>query len=145
VVSLWDFELFPVHWILILQMDFVLVVFGQSQVILVDADGLLIPLEEVQILGLEFIWDLEMAASGNVLLGQPGSRCVGDVVLDNGANSGGGFVCQRIELVFLHFNDSHDVVSFDGDLIGGTVLDDDFAVLVAVNGDQGEGWVLAKL
>ncbi len=144
MVSLWNFELFPVYWILILQMDFVLVVFGQSQVILVDADGLLVSVEEVQILGLEFIRDLEMAASGNVLFGQPGSRSIGNVVLDNGANSGGGFVCERIELVFLHFNDSHDVVPFDGDLIGSTVLNDDLAVLVAVDGDKGwdpcQGW-----
>ncbi len=118
-------------------MDFVLIVFGQSQVIFVDADGLLVSVEEVQILGLEFIRDLEMAASGNVLLGQPGSRSIGDVVLDNGANSRCGFVRKRIELVFLHFNDSHDVVPFDGDLVGSAVLDDDFAVLVAVDGDKG--------
>jgi hypothetical protein len=30
VVSLWDFELLPVYGILVLQMDFVLVVSGQS-------------------------------------------------------------------------------------------------------------------
>jgi hypothetical protein len=104
VVSLWDFELFPVHWILILEMDFMLIVFGQSQIIFFDADGLLVSVEEVQILVFEFIRDLEMAVPGNVLLGQPGSRSIRDVVLDNGANSGGGFVRKRIELVFLHFN-----------------------------------------
>ncbi len=31
-----------------------------------------------------------MAASGDVLLGQPGLRRIGDVVLDNSANSGSG-------------------------------------------------------
>ncbi len=61
MVSLWDFQLFPVYWILIFQTDFVLVVFGQSQVVLVNADGLLVSVEEVLILGLEFIRDLEMA------------------------------------------------------------------------------------
>ncbi len=85
----------------------------------------------------EFIRDLEMAASGDVLLGQPGSRSVGNVVLDNGANSSSGFVRERVELVFLHFNDSQDVVPFDGDLIGSAVFNDAFAVLVAVNGDKG--------
>ncbi len=69
MVSLWNFELFSVYWILILQMDFVLVVFGQSQVILVDADGLLVSVEEVKILRFEFIRDLEMAAFSNVLFG----------------------------------------------------------------------------
>ncbi len=118
-------------------MDFVLVVFGQSQVIFVDADGLLVSVEEVQVLSSEFIWDLEMAASSNVFLGQPGSRSIGDVVLDKGANSGGGVVRERIELVFLHFNDSHDVVPLDGDLVGSAVLNDNFAVLVAVDGDKG--------
>jgi len=111
MVSLWDFELFPVYGILILQMDFVFVVFSQSQVIFIDADGLLVSVEEVQILGLEFIQDLEMTASGNVLLYQPGSRSIWDVVLDNGANSSGGFIHERVELVFLYFNDTHDVTS----------------------------------
>ncbi len=118
-------------------MNFVLVVFSQSQVIFIDADGLLVSVEEVQILGLEFIQDLEMTASGNVLLYQPGSRSIWDVVLDNGANSSGSFVRERIELVFLYFNDTHDVVPFDGDLIGSAVLNDNFAVLVAVDGDKG--------
>jgi len=88
-------------------------------------------------LHLEFFQDLEMAASGDVSLGQSWSRSIGDIVLDNGANSGSGFIRKRIELVFLHFNDSHDVVPLDGDVIGSAVLDDDLAVLVAVNGDKG--------
>ncbi len=50
-------------------MDFVFVVSGQSQVILVDADGLLVSVEEVQISCFEFIRYLEMASSGDVLLG----------------------------------------------------------------------------
>jgi hypothetical protein len=114
MVSLWDFELFPVYGILILQMDFVFVVFGQSQVVLVNADGLLVSVEEVQLLVLEFIRDLEMALSGNVLLGQPWSRSIGNVALDDGTDSGGGLVRERIELVFLYFNDSHDVVPLYG-------------------------------
>ncbi len=35
---------------------------------------------------------------------------VWNVVLDNGANSGGGFIREGVELVFLHFDDPHDVV-----------------------------------
>ena len=85
---------------------------------------------------LEFLRDVEMAASGDVFLDQSWSRSIGDIVLDNGANSGGGFVRKRIELVFLHFNDSHDVVPLDGDVIGSAVLDDNLAVLIAVNGEE---------
>ncbi len=57
---------------------------------------------------------------------------VRNVVLDNGANSGGGFIRERVELIFLHFDDPHDVVPFDGDLVRGTVFNDDLAVLVVV-------------
>ncbi len=78
-----------------------------------------------------------MAPSGDVLLGYLWSWRVWNVVLDNGANSGSGFICERVELVFLHFDDSHDVVPFDGDLVRGTVFNDDLAVLVVVDGDKG--------
>ncbi len=60
-----------------------------------------------------------------------------NVALDDGANSGGGFVREGIELVLLHFDDPHDVVSCDGDLIRSTVFNDDFAVPVVVDGDKG--------
>ncbi len=50
-------------------MDFVFVVSGQPQVILVDADGLLLLVEEVQVFSFEFIRYLEMAPSGDVPLG----------------------------------------------------------------------------
>ncbi len=50
-------------------MDFVFVVSGQSQVILVDADGLLVLVEEVPISSFEFIRYLKMAPSGDVFLG----------------------------------------------------------------------------
>ncbi len=65
------------------------------------------------------------------------SWCIWNVALDNGTNSGGGFVRERIELVLLHFDDSHDVVSFDGDLVRSAVFNDELAVLVVVDGDKG--------
>ncbi len=77
-----------------------------------------------------------MAASGNVFPGQPSSRSIGDIVFNDGTNSGGGFVRKRIEFILLHFNDSHDVVPFNGDVVGSAILDDDLAGLVAVNGDE---------
>ncbi len=95
-MSLWDFELFPVYWVLVFQVDFMFVISGQSQVILVNADGLLVSVEEVQISCLEFIWYLEMASSGDVLLGQLWSWHIWNVALDNGTNSGGCFVREGI-------------------------------------------------
>ena len=65
-MSLGDFELLPVYRVLIFQVDFMFVISGQSQVILVDADGLLVSVEEVQLFCLEFIRVLEMASSGNI-------------------------------------------------------------------------------
>jgi hypothetical protein len=75
VVSFWNFKLFPVHRIFILQVDFEFVIPGQSQVIFVGADGLLIFEQEVQVLSLEFVRNLEIAMPGNVFSGQldPGS------------------------------------------------------------------------
>ncbi len=77
-----------------------------------------------------------MAASGNVFPGQSSSRSVGDIALNDGADSGGSLICERIEFVFLHFNDAHNVVSLNGHVVGSAVLDDDLAILVAVNGDE---------
>ena len=137
MVSLRDFELLPIYRILIFQVNFVFVVSGQPQVIFVDADGLLVLVEEVQISSFEFIRYLEMALSGDVLLGYLWSWRVWNVVLDNGANSGGGFIRERVELVFFHFNDTQDVVPFNGDLIRSAIFDDDLAVLVTVNSEKG--------
>ena len=85
----------------------------------------------------ELIRDLEMASSGNIFFGQ--SRLWGDwnVALDNGTDSGGRFICERIELVFLHFNDPHDVLSLNGDFVRSAVFNDDLAVLVVVDSDKG--------
>jgi hypothetical protein len=92
VVSLRNFELLPIDGILVFQVDFVFVVPGQSQVVLVDTDGLLVFVEKVQISPFEFLRHLEVATSGDVLLGEPGFWCVRDFVLDNGTDSGSGLV-----------------------------------------------------
>ncbi len=84
----------------------------------------------------EFIRDLEMATSGDVSPGQLSPGSVGDIALDDGADSGSSLIHERIEFVLLHFNDAHNVVPLNGDVIWSTVLDDDLAVLVAVNGDK---------
>ncbi len=66
---------------------------------------------------------------GNFFSGQLDPGSAGNIALDNGADSGCGLVRERIYLVFLHFDNAHNVVPLDGDVIGSTVL-------VAVNGDQ---------
>ncbi len=77
-----------------------------------------------------------MATSGDVFPGQFSPWSVGDIALDDGANSGSSLIRERIEFVLLHFNDAHNVVPFNGDVIGSTVLNDDLVVLVAVNGGE---------
>ncbi len=58
MVSLRHFKLGLVHWILILDMDLVFVVPGQSKVIFVQADGILMFEQDVDVSLFEFIWNL---------------------------------------------------------------------------------------
>jgi hypothetical protein len=69
VVSLGNFKLLPIYRVLVFQVDLVFIVPGQSQVIFVYADGLLIFVKEIQIFSFELIRYLEVATSGDVLLG----------------------------------------------------------------------------
>jgi hypothetical protein len=69
VVSLRDFKLLSIYRVLVFQVNLVFVVPGQSQVIFVYADGLLIFVKEIQIFFFELIRYLEVATSGDVLLG----------------------------------------------------------------------------
>ena len=68
MVSLRDLELLPVYGVIVFQMNFVFIISGQSQVIFVDADCLLVSVEEVQIFPFEFLRHLEVATSGDVFL-----------------------------------------------------------------------------
>jgi len=55
-------ELFPVDWILCLEMNFVLEVLGQTQVIFIVAKGVLVLAQYIQVLFLEFLWYLQMTS-----------------------------------------------------------------------------------
>ena len=66
---------------------------------------------------------------------QSGPGCVRDFVLDDGADSGSGLIREGVECVFFHLDDPHDV-PFNCDLVWGTILNDDLAVLIVVDGDQ---------
>jgi hypothetical protein len=65
-MCLWDFKLLPVDWILHLEVDFVLEILGQTQVILVNAESILVFAQDVQVSFLsflEFLRYLQMASS----------------------------------------------------------------------------------
>jgi hypothetical protein len=117
-------------------MDSMFVVSRQPQVVLVNADSLLMFKKNVQILCLEFLWNLEIAMPGNVVSGKlnPGSSW--DIAFYGGAHVGCSVVREGAHLVLVYFNDAHDVIPLDGDIIGSAVFNDDLAILVAVNYDQ---------
>ena len=56
-----DFELFPVDRILRLEVDFMLEIFGESQVVFVNAESVLVFAQNVQVALMEFLWNLKVA------------------------------------------------------------------------------------
>ncbi len=84
----------------------------------------------------EFFRNLEVTSPGNVVPGELHLGSAGNIAFDRGANVGRGFVHEGVHLVLLDLDGGHDVVPLDGDFIGSTVFDDDFAVLITVNADQ---------
>ncbi len=94
-----------------------LVVFGQSQIVLVQADGLLVLEENVHVSVLEFFRNLEVASFGNVVSSEFGPGSARDVAFDGGADVGCGLIREEVYLVFLDLYEAHDVIPFDGDLI----------------------------
>jgi hypothetical protein len=51
-----------VDWTLHLEGDFVLEILGQTQVILINAESVLEFAQDVQVMFLEFLWNLQMAS-----------------------------------------------------------------------------------
>ncbi len=136
MVGLWYLELFPVHRIFIFKMDSMLVVFRQSKVVFVNADRLLMLEENVQVLCFEFLRNLEIATPGNVVSSELNPGSAGNIAFDCGADVGRGVIHEGLHFILLHLDDAHDVVPLNGDVIGSTVFNDNFAILVAVNADQ---------
>ncbi len=64
MVGLRNFELFSVDRVFVFEVDPMFVVFGQSQVVCVYADGILVLEKDIQVSVLEFFWDLEVAPFG---------------------------------------------------------------------------------
>ncbi len=70
MVGLWNLELFLVNWILCFEVDFVLEILCETQVILVDAESVLVFTQDVQIPVVKFLWNLEVTSSSDFLPGQ---------------------------------------------------------------------------
>jgi len=134
-MGLRNFELFPIYWTLIFEMNLVSIVLGQPQIIFVQADGLLVLEQDVDVPFSEFIQNLQVATSCDLVDGQLGPGSVWNIALDGRTDLSGSVVCEGVELIVLHFYNAHNVVSLDGDLIRIAVWDDDFAVVVFVDAD----------
>jgi hypothetical protein len=64
-----DFELFPVDWVLCLEVDLVLEILGQAQIVLVNAESILMFAQNIQVSFLELFRHLQMALSFNFFSG----------------------------------------------------------------------------
>ncbi len=60
-MGLRDLELFSINWILCLQVDFMLEILGESQIIFVDAERVLVFAQNVQVPLEELLWNLKVA------------------------------------------------------------------------------------
>jgi hypothetical protein len=70
VVGLWNLELFPVNWILRFEVDFVFKILGKNQVVLIDAEGILVFAQDIKISVMEFLWDLQVTLPFDFFPGQ---------------------------------------------------------------------------
>ena len=56
-----NFELFPINRILRFQVDFMLKILGESQIVFVNAERVLVFAQNVQVPLMELLWNLEVA------------------------------------------------------------------------------------
>ena len=68
-MGFWNFELFPINRILRLQVDFVLKILGESQIVFVNAERVLVFAQDVQVPLMELLWNLEMAPTFDFIPG----------------------------------------------------------------------------
>ncbi len=64
-----NLELFPLDQILRFEVDFVLEILGESQIVFVYAESVLVFAQDVQILFMEFLWNLEVASLSDFVPG----------------------------------------------------------------------------
>jgi hypothetical protein len=135
VVGLRYFELFLLYWILIFEMYFMSIVLSLSQVILVQADGLLVLEQDVDVSFSELVWNLQVEMSCDLISGQLGSGSVRNIAFDGCLDFSGGVVHEGVELIFLDFYYAHHDISLNGDFVRCAIFENDFAVVVFINAD----------
>jgi len=141
MVDFRDFELFSIYWVLIFEMDFMSIVLGQPQVIFVQADGLLMLEQDVNVFFSEFVWNLQVAMSCDLVSGQLGLGSVWNVALDGRTDLCHCVIREWVDLIIFNLHDTythntHNVISFDSNFARSAFFDDDLAILVFVDADQ---------
>jgi len=61
--------LFPVNWILRFEVDFVFKILGETQVVLIDAEGVLVFAQDIQVSVMKFLWDLQVTSASDFFPG----------------------------------------------------------------------------
>ncbi len=135
MMSLRYLELFLVDWLIVFEVNPVFVISGQSKAVFVEADGLLMFEQYIDVSLLEFVRYLQVTLSGNLVLGYLGPWSFWDILLDGSADFGCRVISEQNQFVFFDFHESHEVIPLYRNLIGGTVLDHHFAVAVLIDAD----------
>ncbi len=69
VVCLRNLELFLVNRILHFEMDFVFKILGETQIVFIDAEGVLVFAQDIQVSVMKFLWDLQVTSASDFLPG----------------------------------------------------------------------------
>ena len=65
-----NIELFQVDWILRFEVNYVLEILGESQIIFVYAESVLVFAQDIQIAFMKLLWNLEVAPPFDIISGQ---------------------------------------------------------------------------
>ena len=60
-MGFWNFELFSINRILRFQVDFMFKIFGEPQIVFVNAERVLVLAQNVQVPLMELLWNLKVA------------------------------------------------------------------------------------
>jgi hypothetical protein len=112
VVVLWNFELFTVDRILRFEVNFVLEILCEPQVLLVDAESVLVFAQYIQVAFMKFLWNLEVASPSDFFSGQSFPLHFRKAVVDVLANRRDEIICEWYMLILFHLHYSNYVISF---------------------------------
>jgi hypothetical protein len=91
-MGLRDFQLFTIYWVFVFEMKIMPVVPGQPQVVFVQADGILVLEQDVDVPFAKFFRNLQVAMSCNFISGQFGLGSVRYVAFDGCTDFAGGVI-----------------------------------------------------